>query len=232
MLFDEPITRSIPPIDLTRFSEPDRSAFTMRCAYLSDEENDTTTISEGQWFWSDQILVSHPCRAQRNALINRDLFTLQVNAVGAFIASMRGAIEGELSRALVKRCGGFELLRAAGDEFRGFFESLDSYARLVKGWNGYSAPAPAEVAIKGSRQFLRMLQSENLRPDRVKPSSVGGIGITFKRGSRKSYVEFYNNGTVYFLLSEGDKEPSTGQVRPTRRDYLTLIRRIRDYVNG
>ena len=57
-------------------------------------------------------------------------------------------------------------------------------------------------------------------PDRLKPSVVGGIGVTFKINDRKCYVEFYNNGTVYALFSDGLSDPETYQIRPTAQDYL------------
>ena len=109
----------------------------------------------------------------------------------------------------------------------GFFDKLRSYSSLVNGWDGYSAPAPLHTAVARVYSFLYALRHSSLRPTRVSPSVVGGIGVTFRKGQRKSYVEFYNNGSLHALFSDGESEPRTCRVQPTPAGYGHLIMEIR-----
>jgi hypothetical protein len=112
------------------------------------------------------------------------------------------------------------------------FDKLDSFAKLKIGWDGYSARCPEVPAIRSAKLFLSQLSENDPVPHRVKPSVVGGIGITFRSQKRKCYVEFYNNGTVYSLFSDGQSDPDTAQVPPTIQNYKLLISAIRDYLNA
>jgi len=49
---------------------------------------------------------------------------------------------------------------------------------------------------------------------------------------RKVYVEFYNDGRVYALASDGETDPKIKQIRPKYSGYLNLIRDIRKYLNA
>lgn len=153
-------------------------------------------------------------------------------SVSVLLESLQGMIEQEPSRSSTRRIGVVHRGTGNRDDWRGRSEKIDSFHTLQTGWNGYSAPAPSGAAIKTAKLFLAQLQSKDLRPDRIKPAAVGGIGVTFRKDRRKSYVEFYNNGTVYVLFSEGTPEPETRQIRPTIRDYLSAIEEIQGYLNG
>lgn len=107
-------------------------------------------------------------------------------------------------------------------------EKLNSYLGLKDGWDGYSAPPPPPRAVAMAKEFLAVLQEFNLEPTRVKPSVVGGIGITIRKEGRKGYIEFYGNGTACALFSDGESEPMTRSVQPTRDSYATIIREYLD----
>lgn len=111
-------------------------------------------------------------------------------------------------------------------------DKLDSLSQLDDHWDGYSAPPPSEEACLNAREFLQVLSLAELLPKRCKPSVVGGIGITFRHGDRKVYVEFYNDGRIHTLNSDGVTEPITGGVDPSYSAYLRLVKEIRDYLNA
>lgn len=63
---------------------------------------------------------------------------------------------------------------------------------------------------------------------------MGGIGITHRRGGRKVYVEFYNDGRGHALLSERGDPPcmTTRPVVLTAEGLDAFIRDARNFVDG
>ncbi len=112
------------------------------------------------------------------------------------------------------------------------FEKIDSWLGLAPGWDGYSASPPSSLAVEGAKEFLTLLRGSELEPARVRPSVANGIGLTVRKGRRKVYVEFYNDGTVYALFSDGESEPETRQIQARQDDYLALIGQTREYLNA
>ena len=112
------------------------------------------------------------------------------------------------------------------------FEKLDSWRGLAPGWDGYSASPPSSLAIENAKEFLTLLCGSELVPARVRPSVASGIGLTIRAGRRKVYVEFYNDGTVYALFSDGESELETRQVQGKQDDYSALIGQTREYLNA
>lgn len=112
-----------------------------------------------------------------------------------------------------------------------YYDKLDSFKSLTKGWNGYAAPAPSHAAIKTARILIRTLRESDRTPSRLKPSVVGGVGFTFRRGERKVYVEVYNNGTVYALFSCSEDEMDVIAVPPTNRSFEILVEEIGAYID-
>lgn len=82
--------------------------------------------------------------------------------------------------------------------------AIGEAARKPDGWNGRGAPSPKSSAITNSRMLLERLADlkDAPAPSRVKPSAVGGIGITWRNGSKFSYVEADNRGRVSALLAD------------------------------
>jgi hypothetical protein len=112
------------------------------------------------------------------------------------------------------------------------FEKLDACLGLAPGWDGYSASPPSSLAVERAKEFLTLLRGSELEPARLKPSVASGIGLTIRKGRRKVYVEFYNDGTVYALFSDGESEPETRQVQARQEDHLALIGQSREYLNA
>jgi hypothetical protein len=116
--------------------------------------------------------------------------------------------------------------------WRTLYVKLESFSQLEDGWNSYSAPRPTNVAITNAREFLDVLCTADMRPNRITPSAVGGIGVTFRVGERKSYVEFLNAGRAYVLFSDGIGEPEISEISGGYQDYVQLIGDIRKYLNA
>lgn len=89
-----------------------------------------------------------------------------------------------------------------------FADQLDAIAGLQPGWNGYTAPAPEGRAVDNARAVLDAAMEAGFPPTRVGPSVMGGAALIFRREQRKVFVEFYNNGTVYAMFSDGRGMPS------------------------
>ena len=102
---------------------------------------------------------------------------------------------------------------------------LRSFARLQPGWDGYSAAPPTHVVIAAARDFL--FSTTDMPPDRVAPSVVGGLGVTFRKNGRKVYVEFRNTGSILVLFSDGTTEPEVEPLDPGV--YPAFLVRVRGY---
>jgi hypothetical protein len=111
-------------------------------------------------------------------------------------------------------------------------DKLKSFLRLPRGWNGYNAPEPEQMAVVQAEDFLFAMRLADLKPNRMAPSVMGGVGVTLRKDNRKAYVEFYNNGRVHVLFSDGESEPTTHAVRNDNRDYDNLILEIRRYLHA
>jgi hypothetical protein len=108
---------------------------------------------------------------------------------------------------------------------------LKSLNGLQPGWDGYDAPAPGEKALENAAAFLDALNLwDDLEPALLSASTVGGVGITFVASGREAYVEFYTDGPVFTILSNGHEEP---QIIESGRDVFSkTLESIRDYLHG
>jgi hypothetical protein len=104
-------------------------------------------------------------------------------------------------------------------------QKLRDMMGLKDGWNSYSAPAPTQEAIVNASRFL---MDVNILPSRVAPSAVAGVGITYRNGDRKVYVEFFNAGSAHALFADD----STQETHTTPVDLSNpqlFAQKIRDY---
>jgi hypothetical protein len=112
-------------------------------------------------------------------------------------------------------------------------ERLEALLDLQDGWNGYSAPPPHRRAVNMASAALVASHGMLSAPERVAPSAVGGVGITFRRGTRKAYLECYNNGQVVLLLSDVEAEQlQTCKIDPTMEGFSQLPLVIMEYLDG
>lgn len=113
-----------------------------------------------------------------------------------------------------------------------WFAKLGQLASLKDGWDSYEAPAPHRVAIDNARLYLSTLRLFLLEPTRVESSVMGGVGITHRVAKRKVYIEFYNNGGVHALFSDGTSRMQTTPVGAEIQSYYRFIGRAREHLNG
>ena len=118
------------------------------------------------------------------------------------------------------------------DVFGQWFGRLQELRLLQPGWDSYSAEPPTQEAITSAERFLYALQSASLEPTRIDASVMGGVGVTHRKGQRKVYIEFYNDGRVHALFSDRTPKMFTIPVEPTSESYTRLIEQSREYLDG
>ncbi len=109
---------------------------------------------------------------------------------------------------------------------------IASMTQLKEGWNGYHAPPPSPKAIGMAENFLAQLLGMDIEPSRLAPSAGGGVGITRRKNDRRVYVEFFNNGRIYALFSDGVTEPISREIPPGRLGFLKLIGDMGAYLDA
>ena len=83
-----------------------------------------------------------------------------------------------------------------------------------------------------AENFLAQLLSMNIEPSRLAPSAVGGVGLTRRKNDRRVYVEFFNNGKIYALFSDGVTEPISREIPAGRQGFLKLIGDMGTYLDA
>lgn len=116
--------------------------------------------------------------------------------------------------------------------FQKWFAKLRSLSRLQDGWDSYTASAPKRQALATAESYLSTLELLAWEPTRVEASVMGGVGITHRAGTRKVYVEFYNDGTVHALFSDRTPNMRTVPVATDLPSWYRFIGRAREYLNG
>jgi hypothetical protein len=112
-------------------------------------------------------------------------------------------------------------------------EQLWGFLSLQPGWNGYNAPPPNQEAVSIATSALGALRGMPFAPSRLAPSAVGGVGITYRRGKRKAYLECYNSGQTVLLLSDDDAEQlQTCKIDPTSEGFSLLPGIVKEYLDG
>jgi hypothetical protein len=112
-------------------------------------------------------------------------------------------------------------------------QQLASCKLLKDGWNGYTAPAPSERAIKLAAILLDSMRNGEVAPTRVGPSAMGGVAVTRKVGDRKVLVELYNDGRVFALFSDRrSNDLPVEEIKDTPESFASFIMKMRDYTDG
>jgi hypothetical protein len=110
--------------------------------------------------------------------------------------------------------------------------TIDCLRNLSPGWDGYRAPVPSKDACKAAKRFIDICASREIRPDRVAPAVVGGIGITFLRGSREAYLEFLKGGDCYGVYMDGNQEPAIRRFATTDAGLDSALKIATDFLDG
>lgn len=110
-------------------------------------------------------------------------------------------------------------------------ERVSELGKLKKGWNSYSAPAPNAIAIGNAKTLLTLASVAGIIPERIEPSAMGGVGVTFIVGSREVAVEFYNAGNAHALFSDNETETlDSAPVALGVEGSHRLLKQIRRYL--
>jgi hypothetical protein len=111
-----------------------------------------------------------------------------------------------------------------------WFAQLASLRGLKDGWNSYTAPRPAETAIRNAEAFLEEMRKADYEPTRLAPSAMGGVAVTPRQGDGKVLVEFYNDGRVYALFP--DRGAAAMDVKPVPPEsFATFVATMRGYLH-
>lgn len=109
------------------------------------------------------------------------------------------------------------------------FNKLNTFLDLKPNWDSYGAEPPNHICFDAAKNFLDQLKNSDFKPSRIAPSAVNGIGISFYNQDKHIYVEFYNNGLPYFLMSN-EKEDHT-EVEELN-NIEEQIEKMRTFLNG
>ena len=110
---------------------------------------------------------------------------------------------------------------------------VDALKKLPHGWDSYSAPPPSRAAVKNAKALVIEAGQLGAEPERVEPSAMGGVGVTFSAGRREVVLEFYNNGAAHALFSDdATGDMSTRAVSTTRDGRRGIIGEVRKHLYG
>ena len=104
---------------------------------------------------------------------------------------------------------------------------MQELSRLPDDWDGYGSPrvsAPARRSAMGTLSLLRSYAIPSMRIDAV---SGGGLQFEWEIGSRTLEIEFLPDGSVEYLVADGD-EMQEGPVND-RSALLFLLRWLMRY---
>ena len=82
------------------------------------------------------------------------------------------------------------------------------YTRLIERgyaqeWNDRHIPQANITAATRAHNFMDLLDECGLKPDGLKLLVDGGIGVSFRGFDRICYVDFYNDGAIFGICSDG-----------------------------
>lgn len=122
---------------------------------------------------------------------------------------------------------------SAGSRAAELIEQISEFTKLEKGWNSYSAPAPTSAAIENAKSLVTLACDSDMIPERVEPSAMGGVGVTFSHGQREVAVEFYNTGKAHALfVNDATSDMTTRGVRADLSGYRQLLEEVRTHLYG
>lgn len=126
----------------------------------------------------------------------------------------------------------YQIIENLRQDFNSWSVKLEQLRGLADDWNGYGTLAPSEAAIVTAKAFLSKVLGSGSEPSRLAPSVTGGVGITHKKLRRRVYVEFFNDGDVCALFSDGETAPRSRRVKPGYGGFKELSQGIREYLDA
>jgi hypothetical protein len=191
--------------------------------YRLTKTGNTDAATDKIFDYLDRLLCNRLFEICDEILSKVDVDKIPPILTGAFLAITSAATHELPSRkALHERI-----------ERKNWLQQLESFAELQAGWNSYSAPTPSQAAINNAKALVVEAIDLGLAIERVEPSAMGGIGVTFEAEPKEVVVEFYNNGTAHALFAN-DKtvEMSTRSVRCDASGYRLLIDEVGKFLNA
>ena len=88
------------------------------------------------------------------------------------------------------------------------------FAELKVGWDTYKALPPSAAAIKNTQRFLQVLESLELNPDWVEPSSDDSILLEVTVGGVVQEWDFFSDGKVAVLYEKNGEVIDCLMVEP------------------
>lgn len=104
---------------------------------------------------------------------------------------------------------------------------LEAYAKFEDGWDSYDAKPPFPKTIIAVKKFLSLVKI----PCEVRPSVVGGVGVTFRVGDKYVYLEFRNTGNTHLLFADRESKPTVEKVERDEVSYLKAVAKIEEFLN-
>lgn len=83
--------------------------------------------------------------------------------------------------------------------------TFEKLSLLEDDWNSYGAPAPNDLAIYRTKDFIQQLELYNLPYSNIAPSTAGGICVSFGKDKYDGDLEFFNDGDIMGMIMFGEK---------------------------
>lgn len=102
-------------------------------------------------------------------------------------------------------------------------DAFDHLTQCKPNWDSYGADPPNLWSIDESFNLVKYFEEQEILPGRIKPSVVGGVGVTYYTNNKKVYVEISNSKTIYVLFSDGISDPEVLRIFNREQLYNYLI---------
>lgn len=108
--------------------------------------------------------------------------------------------------------------------------ALRRSSALRAGWDTYGSEAPNATARTNAWRILANLDTAELAPTRVLPSSEGGIAFSFISGSNRAEIETYNTGEIVAAIYSIADSPKIWEVQNNNDALSAAIEAIRVHI--
>jgi hypothetical protein len=100
---------------------------------------------------------------------------------------------------------------------------LQRCAHSKKGGTATKPIPPNEIAIQNALKFFDLCQ--DFMPTRFNATCMGGVAMTWNDEDEKVFIEFYNKGDAWYIMSKSEDE----DVVKKAEDYSVAINDIKTF---
>lgn len=114
-------------------------------------------------------------------------------------------------------------------------EALDrceNLGALAANWDSYGAEAPNAKARYWAGEALIKVHRLGVAAPRIAASVENGIGLTLRKGSKSATIEFFNDGDIVAVRSDGAAMPVAWDVATDPKSIEAALYQMRDFVYG